>query len=93
LTTPINIEVSQASAGAIEAVEKAGGSIKSVFYNRLGLRVLLKPHKFDGQPLPQKARPPPKKIGYYTNYANRGYLSAEIQVEQALKKSMNAAAE
>ncbi|OQR86884.1 50S ribosomal protein L15 [Achlya hypogyna] len=84
LTTPINIEVSQASEGAIAAVEKAGGSIKSVFHNRLGLRALLKPHKFDV--LPQNARPPPKKMGYYTNYDKRGYLSAEIQVQDALKK-------
>ncbi|OQR95018.1 50S ribosomal protein L15 [Thraustotheca clavata] len=86
LTTPINIEISQASEGAIAAIEKAGGSIKSVYYNRLGLRALLKPHKFEGKLLPQNARPPPKKMGYYTNYDKRGYLSAEIQVQEALKK-------
>ncbi|KAG9404263.1 YmL15 [Aphanomyces cochlioides] len=89
LTTPISIEVSQASQGAIEAVEGAGGSIKSVYHNRLGLRALLKPHKFDV--LPQQARPPPKKMGYYTDFEKRGYLSAEIQAAEALKKNANAA--
>ncbi|ETV74044.1 ribosomal protein L15 [Aphanomyces astaci] len=92
LTTPINIEVSQASQGAIEAVELAGGAIKSVYFNRLGLRSLLKPHKFDGKPLPQLARPPPKKMGYYTDINKRGYLSAEIQAQEALKKIQSSSA-
>ncbi|RHY21838.1 hypothetical protein DYB32_009697 [Aphanomyces invadans] len=77
---------------AIEAVEKAGGSIKSVYYNRLGLRALLKPHKFEGKPMPQLARPPPKKLGYYTDFEKRGYLSAEIQTQEALKKIQSASA-
>ncbi|ETV97701.1 ribosomal protein L15 [Aphanomyces invadans] len=92
LTSPVTIEVSQASQGAIEAVEKAGGSIKSVYYNRLGLRALLKPHKFEGKPMPQLARPPPKKLGYYTDFEKRGYLSAEIQTQEALKKIQSASA-
>ncbi|KAF0694470.1 Aste57867_14638 [Aphanomyces stellatus] len=86
LTTPISIEVSEASQGAIQAVESAGGSIKSVYFNRLGLRALLKPHKFDGKQMPQQARPAPKKMGYYTDFEKRGYLSAEIQTADALKK-------
>ena len=82
LTAKLDIEVSQASASAIKAVEAAGGSITSVYHNRLALRALLKPHKFETIPL--SARPTPKKLTYYTNYEKRGYLSPEIQVKKAL---------
>lgn len=85
LTTPIDIEVSQASETAIKAVEATGGSITSVYHNRLALRALLKPHKFEV--IPQSARPTPKKMDYYTNYDKRGYLSAEIQAKKALAGS------
>ncbi len=71
---PIDIEVSAASQGAIHAVEKAGGRIVCSYYNRLGLQVLCKPDKWiaRGLPLPRKARPPPKRIDYYTDFKNRG---------------------
>ncbi|KAJ0403962.1 hypothetical protein P43SY_009455 [Pythium insidiosum] len=85
LTTPLTIEVSQASQTAIEAIEAAGGNITTVYFNRLGLRSLLKPHKFEA--LPQLARPAPKKMPYYTSYENRGYLSPEIQAKKALAGS------
>ncbi|CAI5746020.1 unnamed protein product [Peronospora destructor] len=82
LTTKLDIEVSQASDSAIKAVEVAGGSITSVYHNRLALRALLKPHKFEM--IPQAARPNPTKLTYYTNYEKRGYLSPEIQAKKAL---------
>lgn len=82
LTTPVSIEVSQASKGAIEAIEAAGGTITSVYHNRLALRALLKPHKFEL--IPQFARPNPKKLTYYTNYEKRGYLSPEIQAKKVV---------
>ncbi len=82
LKIPLDIEVSQASEGAIKAIEAAGGSVVSMYYNRLGLRALLKPHKFEV--IPQLARPNPKKLDYYTNFEKRGYLSPEIQVRKAL---------
>lgn len=81
LSSPLTIEVSQASKGAIEAVEAAGGSITSVYHNRLALRALLKPHKFEL--IPQFARPNPKKLSYYTSFEKRGYLSPEIQAKKA----------
>ncbi|ETP40289.1 ribosomal protein L15 [Phytophthora nicotianae P10297] len=87
LTAKLDIEVSQASESAIKAVEAAGGSITSVYHNRLALRALLKPHKFET--LPQPARPNPKKLTYYTNYEKRGYLSPEIQVKKALANASN----
>ncbi len=35
---------------ALEAVEKAGGSVERLYFNRLALRALLKPDKFDVTP-------------------------------------------
>lgn len=84
-TTPLNLKVSRASRQAIEAVEKVGGSVTTVHYNKLALRALLKPHKFDI--LPKFARPPPKLMPYYTNWErNRGYLSPQAQMRDLLKK-------
>ena len=78
----IDIEVSQASQSAIEAVEKQGGQIKSVYHNRLALRALLKPHKFEGKIVPRRAKPTPKLMSYYTDYKNRGEFSSELQLKQ-----------
>ena len=43
-------------------------------YNRLALRLLLKPQKFVA-PYPRRARPSPKLMSYYTSDEHRGYLS------------------
>ena len=83
LKTPFKIEISRASAGAVEAIEKVGGEVTTVHYNKLALRALLKPEKFDI--IPKRARPPPKLMQYYTDYEKRGYLSPEIQLKK-LKK-------
>lgn len=79
LRQPITIEVTRASKSAIDVVETAGGRVTTVYYNRLGLRALLKPHTFEGS-LPRRARPRPKDMPYYTSFANRGYLSPEVQL-------------
>ncbi|MED6205674.1 hypothetical protein PIB30_019973 [Stylosanthes scabra] len=59
---PIHLEVSRVTVRAKEAVEAAGGSVRRVYYNKLGLRALLKPEWFEkkGRLLPKAARPPPK---------------------------------
>ena len=80
LRTPFKIEISRASTGAIEAIEKVGGEITTVHYNKLALRALLKPEKFER--IPRRARPPPKLMQYYTDPEKRGYLSAEIQLKK-----------
>ena len=67
-----------ASANAIAAVEAAGGTITCVHFNRLALRALMKPYKFDI--LPRRARPPPKIMDYYLDRTKAGYLSPEIQM-------------
>lgn len=47
---------------AKSAIEAAGGSVKKVHYNHLGLRALLTPEWFEkkGRLLPQAARPAPR---------------------------------
>jgi hypothetical protein len=53
---------------------------RAVYYSPLALRALLAPHKFA---LPLMApKPPPKKMGYYTAWVNRGYLSPEVQLRE-----------
>ncbi|EDQ92627.1 uncharacterized protein MONBRDRAFT_2372, partial [Monosiga brevicollis MX1] len=70
---PVRIEVSRASKSAIEAIEKAGGIVSCAYYDRVGLRALLKPEKFTT--IPRRARPPNKQRPYYENPENRGYLA------------------
>ena len=56
------LQVSQVSEEAKAAVEAAGGSVTTVYYNQLGLRALVRPDWFAGKGrlLPRPARPPPK---------------------------------
>lgn len=85
LKTPLQLQVSRASQEAIQAIEEIGGQVTTVHYNRLALRALLKPEKFEI--LPKFARPPPKWQAYYTNWdTNRGYLSVQAQMRELLKK-------
>ena len=77
----LEIEVSRASAAAIAAVEAAGGSITTVYHDRLGMRALVKPHKFEdaGRPIPRRARPKPAEMAsYYALDEKRGEFSALV---------------
>eukprot|EP00002_Diphylleia_rotans_P024622 TRINITY_DN4870_c0_g1_i1.p1 TRINITY_DN4870_c0_g1~~TRINITY_DN4870_c0_g1_i1.p1 ORF type:complete len:274 (-),score=52.65 TRINITY_DN4870_c0_g1_i1:95-916(-) len=80
----IDIEVSKATRRAIEAVEKVGGSIKCMYYNRLGLRSILYPERFDI--LPRFARPAPKDYLWYTNPDNRGFVGHTVLAEKATEQ-------
>ncbi|KAL6204891.1 hypothetical protein ACLB2K_022158 [Fragaria x ananassa] len=44
---PINLEVSRVTVRAKAAVEAAGGSVRRVYYNKLGFRALLTPEWFE----------------------------------------------
>ncbi len=57
--------MSQASSKAIEAVEGQGGSVVTAHYNQLGIRVLLKPWKFQEGLVPRRALPNKKLMAYY----------------------------
>lgn len=77
LKSAIHLEVSFASRAAIKAIEDAKGTVTCVHFNRLALRALIKPLKFDI--LPRRARPSPKIMEYYLDKSVCGYLSPEIQ--------------
>lgn len=77
-TSKIHIEVSFASEEAVEAIEKFGGTVTCVHFNKLSLRALVKPFKFDI--LPRRARPNPKIMNYYLEETRAGYLSPGIQM-------------
>ena len=76
---PVRIEVQDATAGAIAAIEAAGGHIETVYYSRLVLRALLKPHKFGPDAkrprlAPRPALPRPRLMRHYLSDEKRGYL-------------------
>ncbi|GMH34138.1 hypothetical protein BSKO_01972 [Bryopsis sp. KO-2023] len=60
---PVHLQVSKCSMQAREAIEKAGGSVKLVYYNALGLRALLKPEAFlkKGRLIPRPVQRIPTK--------------------------------
>lgn len=78
--------MSQASQSAIEAVEREGGSVVCAHYNRLGLRALLKPEKFDGRLIPRRALPPNKLLPYYMSFEKRGYLAEGIAGDELRRR-------
>lgn len=93
--TPIalDLHVSRASEAAIAAVEGAGGSVTSCHYNKLALRTVLRPHKYDDTNRPKHARPPPKLQPYYTNWNKRGYLNPAVQLRGWFAKQKDEALE
>lgn len=84
LDRPIAIQLNRASTTAIEHIEAKGGTVECVHYNRLALRVHMKPHRFQVF-RPRQARPPPKLQPYYTSYHKRGYLNPQVQMRNYLK--------
>ncbi len=82
LTSAVHLECTRASKAAIAAVEGMGGSVKTVWFNRLGLRAHLKPSKFHPLLMPKRATPPGKQLKYYLDWDNRGYLSPEMQYKE-----------
>lgn len=80
----VNVVVSQASKGAIKAIEAAGGSIMSVYMTDLAVRAVLKPHKFD---IPIRSPlPPPRLKRYYLKQHTRGYLNPEVQLAEVKRR-------
>ena len=88
LKQPINIEVTKASRGAIRAVEATGGRLVTVSESELSMRGKLKPISLleKGRAIPKRPQPKPKKMAYYVDYRNRGYLSPEVQLQMQMEK-------
>jgi large subunit ribosomal protein L15 len=79
LAVPISIEVTEVTPAAAKVVLDAGGQVTLAWYNRLGLRALIKPEKWTavGLPLPAKARPPPK---FEKRYPDRTTANLPVRV-------------
>lgn len=90
-TSKVDIEVSRASKAAIDAIERNGGTITTTYFNKLGLRVHLKPEKYEEGRKPRQALPDKYDMKYYLNPENRGYLLTE-KGEQRLKEGNMAGA-
>lgn len=58
----VHVEVTESEPDAATQVLAAGGKVTLAWYNKLGLRALIKPEKWTEKnlPLPRWARPPPK---------------------------------
>ncbi|EGG19329.1 ribosomal protein L15 [Cavenderia fasciculata] len=69
----INIEMSDFSESARQVIEELGGTATNVYYDRVGLKFLLKPEKFDFTP--KRARVPLKLKEKYPDHPT-GYLGA-----------------
>jgi len=97
LKTPINIVVSRASAAAIEAIEKAGGTVTTRYYTESSLKRVKQGLSHPFLSLGSKSEdeswkeysyrlPDPagrKDIEYYRDPAHRGYLSWQLKDGQS----------
>lgn len=59
---PIHLEISDASASAIETIRNLGGSIKVIYRTPLLMRYHLKPHKFQTHKDLKTPMPPQKRV-------------------------------
>ncbi|KIW03490.1 ribosomal protein L15 [Verruconis gallopava] len=97
LKTPINIIVSRASAAAIQAVERAGGTVTTRYYTAMSIKRVKQGLSHPFLSLMSKSEdqswkdyqyrlPDPagrKDIEYYRDPAHRGYLSWQLQKGQS----------
>lgn len=89
----LKIEVSDSSETAKALIEKAGGSVHHVWFNRVTLRAHLRPHRFE---LPPRSNgiPPPRlraRFGFDLSGKYVGEEAAEKQVKTANEARMKIA--
>jgi len=79
----VNIEVQWADEQSIAAVEKAGGTIRTAYFDLNSVIALIDPLKFfkTGAPIPRRLAPPNKLMEYYISAENRGYLADPIAID------------
>ncbi|CAI4231278.1 unnamed protein product [Auanema sp. JU1783] len=87
-THKIDIEVQYASQSAIAAVEKAGGRIRTAYYDVQSLEAAVDPQSWfkKGLPVPPRRAPPTSLLEYYLSPLNRGYLSKDEEINEMRKK-------
>lgn len=72
----LRVEVSAVSARARKAIEDRGGTVTTVYYNRLGLKALVKPDKFVSGMIKPAGMPP--KLRHKGQYDRVGTLSQHV---------------
>lgn len=77
LTSTIDIDVTKASAEAIQAVEAKGGKIVCTYRNKLSMKQLLKPESMK-RPIRDALPTSRKDVEYYSMAEKRGYLAEKI---------------
>lgn len=91
----VDIQVTEIEQEAAKCVLRGGGTVTLSWYNKLGLRVLIKPERWTKKnlPLPKWARPPPKLKHRYPERASDGLpirpirTAADVEaIEQAWKR-------
>lgn len=81
-TAKINIEVQHATELVIATIERAGGVIRTAYYDPYSIWAIRNPKKWfeKGVPLPRRMLPPQDAVEYYTDAKNRGYLADPAEV-------------
>lgn len=81
----VNIEVQYATERSIAAVEKAGGTITTRFFDLTSVTAMVdaEEHFRQGLVIPRCKLPPKDAVSYYTDAANRGYLADLSAIMQA----------
>ncbi|KAL3097465.1 hypothetical protein niasHS_003913 [Heterodera schachtii] len=82
-STPINLEVQWASCTAIAAIERAGGRIRTAYYDTESLKAMSDAEKWfrTGKPIPRRKHPPYSLMEYYMDPDYRGYLANPEDIE------------
>jgi large subunit ribosomal protein L15 len=84
-TARVSIEVQWAAETTIAAIERAGGTITTRFYDLASVSAMVDPelHFSKGLVIPRCKLPPQDAIEYYTSPSNRGYLADPASIMQA----------
>jgi len=84
----INIEVQWANQMTIGAIERAGGKIRTAYYDLTSLEAAVDPQKWfqEGKPVPGRKMPPHSLISYYIDPNNRGYLASDEDISKSEQK-------
>ena len=88
LATKISIEATEVDHAAARCVIRAGGSVSTVWYNRLGIKRCIRPKWWykRGLPLPKFASPPPKLRHRYPESNNDGVPARHLKSFSDIEK-------
>uniref|UniRef100_H2ZQA3 39S ribosomal protein L15, mitochondrial n=1 Tax=Ciona savignyi TaxID=51511 RepID=H2ZQA3_CIOSA len=78
----LDMEVQIVDELALAAVEKAGGTVSTAFYDRRSFTALCNPVEYFlmGKPIHKRLLPPQELVTYYTDPKVRGYLSDPAKI-------------